>query len=122
MLEVNMSGGNYMDYMPFVWLAVMVLAVIMEMHTTSLVAIWFMPAALLTVPFSFFLSVGWQILIFLALSAIFIVFSRFIFKKTKFIKDTATNVNALIGQSAVVTERIRNLEQYRFILNKHRRH
>ena len=83
-----------MEYMPLVWLGIIILAVIVEASTCALVSIWF-----------------WiQIVVFVACSALLILFMKGIFKKTLGLKAVATNADALIGEEAVVTEAINNLE------------
>jgi membrane protein implicated in regulation of membrane protease activity len=100
-----------MNYMPFFWIAVIVLAVFAEAMTASLVAIWFMPSALVATVLAFFrVPVSVQILVFAILSALFIIFSKTILGETLRVKSTPTNADAVIGEEAVVTERICNLE------------
>ena len=100
-----------MNYMPFFWIAVVVFAVIAEAMTTALVAIWFMPSALVAMVLSFFTVPTYvQVLVFMVLSALFIVFSRTIFNKTIRPVHTPTNADSVIGESAVVTEQVCNIE------------
>ena len=94
--------------MQFVWIAVIVAAVAFEVMTTGLVAIWFMPSAVVSLVLSLF-GVPWpiQLAVFAVLSLACIFFAR-----PMFVKHTArvsTNVDALIGEKVVVTERIENL-------------
>lgn len=100
-----------MSFMPFFWIAVMVLAVVAESMTTALVAIWFMPSAIISMILAFFkVPVPVQAIVFLAVSTLLIVFSRTIFKKTVAAHQVATNANAVIGETAIVTDRICNIE------------
>ena len=65
-----------------VWIIVGVFFLIVELCTTALVSIWFVPAAIITCLLSFVIdSALWQIAIFVFLSAIFMVISRKIYKK-----------------------------------------
>lgn len=97
--------------MVYFWIAVVLLAIVVEAVVPGLVAIWFVPSgivsgvlAIMSVP------VPVQIAVFLALSALFIVFSRTIFAKMFRKKtDTRTNIDAIVGEKCVVTERIENL-------------
>jgi membrane protein implicated in regulation of membrane protease activity len=100
-----------MNYMPFFWIAVIVLSVIWEAMTATLVAVWFMPSALIATVLSFFnVPIFVQILVFAILSALFIIFSKTIFNKTLRLRYTPTNADTVIGENAVVTEEICNLE------------
>ena len=92
------------NYMPYIWIAVIVISVIAEAASTALIAIWFMPSALITMVISFFK------VIFLLLSVLFIIFSRTIFRHTLRARPVPTNADALIGEVAVVTEKISNIE------------
>jgi len=100
-----------MDYMPFVWLGVIILAVILEASTCALVSIWFIPAAVISLILSFFPVPLWiQIAVFAICSTLLIVFMKVIFKKTLGLKPVATNADAVIGEEAIVTEPIDNIE------------
>lgn len=88
------------------WLAVAVFFLVVELLTTTLVSIWFVPAAIITCLLTFVIdSVVWQIAIFLVLSAIFMVVARKIYKKhiKKPIDDVDQN-EKLLGKAALVTE------------------
>lgn len=100
-----------MEYMPFVWLGVIILAVILEASTCALVSIWFIPAAVVSLILSFFPVPLWiQITVFAVCSALLLIFTKVIFKKTLGLKRVATNADAVIGEEAIVTEPIDNIE------------
>ena len=100
-----------MNYMPFLWIAVIVISVFAEAMTATLVAIWFMPSALVATVLAFFnVPVYVQVLVFTVLSALFIIFSRSIFNKTLRLKHTPTNADSVIGEAAIVTEQVCNIE------------
>lgn len=102
-----------MEYMPLVWLGVIILAVILEAITCALVSVWFIPAAVISLILSFFPIPLWvQITVFLACSALLIIFIKGIFKKTLGLSSVATNADAVIGEEAVVTEAIDNIKGY----------
>ena len=97
--------------MQYVWIAVLIAAIVAEAMTTDLVAIWFVPAALLSLVLSFFNVAPWaQIPVFFALGLV-LVFStrplcrRFLGRRVR------TNADALIGKVALVTEQICNAEE-----------
>lgn len=100
-----------MDSMSFVWLGVAVVALLVEAGTAALVSLWFVPAALVSMVMAYFdVPLGVQIADFVVISALLILFMKRIFRKTLGIKPVATNADAVIGEQAVVTEAINNLE------------
>ncbi len=99
-----------MDYLianPWImWLAVGVLFLIVELLTTALVSIWFVPSAIITCLLSFVVdSLLIQIAIFVVLSAVFMVVCRKIYNKhiKKPVDDVDQN-EKLLGKTATVTE------------------
>ena len=97
------------EIMPYIWLGVIVLALVTEAVTMGLVSIWFIPGALVALVLSFFqLGLGWQVSAFLVLSLVALLLGRrFIQQRGKIEK---TNTAALIGQTAVITEQVCNVE------------
>jgi membrane protein implicated in regulation of membrane protease activity len=96
--------------MPYFWIAVLALALLTEAFTSDLVAIWFFPAALISTLLAFFnVPVPVQILVFVAVGLVLVFSTRPICKKLLKNKNTKTNVDALIGESALVTEEISNI-------------
>ncbi len=98
--------------MPYIWLAVIVAAVIVEALTFTLVSIWFVPGALVSMILSFFPAIApWvQILAFFVLTLLFLIFVKPIVSKFLIKDRVATNADALIGEEAIVIEAINNLE------------
>lgn len=98
--------------MPYIWLGVIVLAIVLEALTLALVSMWFIPGALIAMILSFFPSIAlWvQILVFLVVTVLFLVFVKPIADKFLIGKRTATNADAVIGEKAVVTLAINNIE------------
>ncbi len=98
---------EYLMQNPWIaWLVVAVFFLVVEMLTTTLVSIWFVPAAVIVCLLTFVIdSLVWQIAIFVALSAVFMVFARKIYKKhiKKPVDDVDQN-EKLIGKAATVTE------------------
>lgn len=94
------------------WLIVVVVLVVIELATIQLVAIW--PAiggvfAMLAA--SFHQSLLVQFVLFLVISAVLLFFTRPLLRR--FVRTppkTFTNADRLIGQEAVVSEPIDNLE------------
>ena len=100
-----------MDYMVWLWLAVVVMALICEGITTALVSIWFVPGAVIAIVLAALeLEVWIQALVFFVVSIVSVVIFQSLFrKKLKGGKKNATNLDRIIGETAVVTETIDNL-------------
>ena len=93
------------------WLAVIIIATIAEAQTMALVSIWFIPSAGVALILSFcHVHIGIQIAVFAVLSFLLLIFSRKIFKKALRSQPVATNADSLIGERAIVTEDICNVE------------
>ncbi len=98
--------------MLYAWLAVLVLAVVIEAVTSDLVAIWFFPAALISLILSFFPVPIWlQILIFVVVGLALVIATRPLCRKFLKGRSEKTNVDALIGKICIVTEEIRNIDE-----------
>ena len=102
-----------MEPMVMFWAAVMALALFSEVITTELVAIWFMPSALVTMILAFFNVPVWiQWVVFLVMSTVLLIiafkFLRKILLKNHGNKKTDTDI--LIGMVARVEEDINNAE------------
>lgn len=89
-----------------IWIAVGVFFLIVELCTTALVSIWFVPAAIITCLLSFVIkSAIWQVAIFVLLSAVFMVVFRKIYKK--YIKKPVDDVDQnekLLGKIVTVID------------------
>ena len=95
-----------MENLWLVWIGVGVIFLIVEMLTTALVSIWFVPAAIITCLVSLFVdSIIWQVAIFVILSAVFMVVCRKIYNKhIKKPVDEVDQNEKLLGKTATVTE------------------
>lgn len=95
-----------MENLWLVWIGVGVIFLIVEMLTTALVSIWFVPAAIITCLISLFIdSIIWQIAIFVILSALFMVICRKIYNKhIKKPVDEVDQNEKLLGKTATVAE------------------
>lgn len=95
-----------------IWGALFVFFVVFESITTQLVTIWFAAGAL----GAFFValatdSLALQIVVFLVISVVLLIFTRPFMKK--FLEPRYTKTNAadtLVGKPCVVTEEINNLQ------------
>lgn len=88
------------------WLAVGIFFLIIELLTTALVSIWFVPSAIITCLLSFVVdSLLLQTAIFVVLSAVFMVVCRKIYNKhIKKSVDEIDQNEKLLGKTATVTE------------------
>ncbi len=94
-----------MEYMPYVWLAVAVLLAVVEVATTQLVSLWFVIGAAVTAVCSATFLEGqllWQIIIFIAVSAVALILTRPLVKKLKNQNKVSTNSDRNIGKTGVV--------------------
>ena len=93
----------------WIWIAVIVLAAVIEVLTDQLIALWFIPGAAIGVVLDFLeVPFIWQALVLLVTTAIGIVVGKkFISKKLKN-NSTKTNIDAIIGERCIVTEKIDN--------------
>ncbi|MDY3767462.1 MAG: NfeD family protein [Lachnospiraceae bacterium] len=93
------------------WLGIMIVLLVIELATLGLTTVWFAGGALAAFIASLVGASGWlQVILFLAVSIVLLIFTRpfavrYINKNT-----VATNADSLIGKTAIVTEDISNLE------------
>ncbi len=96
----------------WIWFIVAVAFLIVEFLTSDLVSVWFAASALIMgVLAAIFdtLNVWWQIVIFVALSAVLFLATRKMVKKFfKRSKEQETNLELCIGRVAVVLDEIDN--------------
>ena len=98
--------------MLYVWIAVLIAAVVVEAMTNDFVAIWFFPAAIVSMVLSLFDVAPWlQLLLFLLIGLALVVATRPLCRKFLTVKGEKTNVDALVGKVCIVTEEICNIEE-----------
>lgn len=98
--------------MLYVWIGVLVAAVIIEAATSDFVAIWFFPAALVSLILSLFDVPVWlQILLFVLVGLALVIATRPLCRKLLKCKGEKTGAEALIGKTCIVTEEIRNIDE-----------
>ena len=100
------------EYMVWVWLALLVLFIITEVATVQLTTVWFAGGAFIAMLLAAFgvKSITLQVIIFLVVSIILLIATRPLVKRHINKKSQPTNADRSIGQQAVVTEEINNLE------------
>lgn len=98
------------DFFSFLWLGLILLSIVVELATFALVAVWFIPPAIVAFVLSLFSISFWiQCAVFFVLSAGTLSLSMLFFNKAINRHVQKTNADALIGEKAVVTETIDNL-------------
>ena len=96
------------------WLIAIALLLLVEFATSALTTIWFAGGALIALLCAVAGGPVWlQVLLFIAGSAVLLVLTRPIAVKMLRKGTVATNADSLIGQEAVVTEKIDNLRSTR---------
>ena len=102
----------FQNNLPWVWVAVTIICVVIESLTLSLTTIWFGISAFVMVFLAFTpLPFPAQLLVFVALAMVLLIFTKPVVKKKLSQKKIATNYERVIGQIAVVTKRITALEK-----------
>lgn len=104
--------GLLLEYLPWFWLFLMILFTAIEVATFGLTTIWFALGALvmlflspLPIPFL------WQILLFLIISSVLLIFTRPIAVKKLKVGREKTNTDSLIGEKALVIKEITEFEK-----------
>jgi membrane protein implicated in regulation of membrane protease activity len=102
----------------WLWVALAVIFAIIEVFTLGLTTVWFALAALVMVFLSFLhIPLAFQVLIFLAISAALLFFTRPIALKKFKMGREKTNVDSLIGKCALVTKKITEFDRGEVKLN-----
>ena len=90
------------------WLAVVVIAIIVEIETLQIVSIWFAVSGLVTMILAAFnCPIEIQIIVFVALSVILFLCSRPIVKKINRSKSENSTIESMIGEEVVVIKEIK---------------
>lgn len=98
--------------MVYVWIAVLVAAIVVECLTSDYVAIWFFPAAVVSMVLALCNVRLWvQILCFVAVGLALVIATRPLCRKFLKSKNEKTNVDALVGKVCIVTEEICNINE-----------
>lgn len=102
---------NFEFSMPLFWLAAAVVFVIIEALTMGLTTIWFAGGAVAALAASLLTdNIAIQIILFFAVSIALLIPTRKLFVKKLQTGTEKTNVDALIGKTAIVTAAIRPYE------------
>ena len=91
----------------WMWIGIIIAAIAVEATTDQLVSIWFVPGAIIaTVIDAFVSNILLEVLVFLVISIVGIFFFRRLFTTRFKSSDTRTNVDAIVGEKCLVTEKI----------------
>lgn len=100
-----------MPDMTMMWLVLLIICLVVEALTMGLATIWFAGGALVALLVSAIHAPIWlQVVLFLAVSLLLLFYTRPIAKKYFNRNVTKTNVDSVIGKSAIVVEEIDNLQ------------
>jgi membrane protein implicated in regulation of membrane protease activity len=96
--------------MLYIWIGIIIAALIVEALTAGLTSIWFIPAAVVGIILELFeVPQAIQIVAFLVMSLVGLLFLRKFSKKATHVATNVTDM--VIGGEAIVTERIDSLEE-----------
>lgn len=99
-----------MNWAAIIWLLLMVVFLIAEASTVTLVSLWFAAGALAAMAASLMGGGIWlQVIVFLAVSTVLLTALRPLVRKFITPKITATNVDSVIGSVGLVTAPIDNV-------------
>ena len=105
---ISVLGNN----LPWIWVAITIICIVVETLTFSLTTIWFAIGAFVMVFVAFTpLPFVAQLFIFVVISLLLLIFTRPIVQKKFNQKKIATNYERIIGQIALVTKKITATEK-----------
>ena len=94
---------------PLIWLVLIILFIVMEASTVQLVSIWLAVGSLAAlVPAILEMSLAVQVIVFIVVSAVCLVFTRPFVKKVLAVKKVNTSADRTVGEFGLVTETIDN--------------
>ena len=96
-----------LELMPWIWGAIFVITLIIELHSSDIDAIWFSIGAFVSLVVSLIvpdLSLVWQLLIFILITvALLLTLGRWAKKRFR-VKNISTNSDALVGREITILE------------------
>lgn len=99
-----------MNLSAIIWLVLTVLFAVIEASTTALVSVWFLSGALAAAIAALLGAATWvQLTLFAVISAALLACLRPFIRNYLRPKTVATNVDSILGQTAIVTDTIDNL-------------
>ena len=96
---------------PYVWIAVFVILVLIEVFTAELTTIWFAGGALIAFVLSLFsgISIWIQLTVLIVVSVVLLLCTRPALIRLMEKRKLKTNVETIPGKTAIVAEKIDNL-------------
>lgn len=109
---MNEISQVILNNLPWFWVAVTVICILIETFTMGLTTIWFAIGAAVMIFVSMtHIAFKWQLLLFVVISCALLFSTRpFALKKLQS-KKIKTNSDSLIGKKAIVTEKIEPLQK-----------
>jgi len=105
---LEVLGNN----LPWIWVAITIICIVVETMTLSLTTIWFGISAFIMVFLAFTpLPFVAQLFIFIVIAMLLLIFTRPVLLKKISKKKIATNYERVIGQIAIVTRKITAIEK-----------
>lgn len=97
------------ERMSYIWLAAIIVAAVVEGSTVQLVSIWFVAGGIGALIAELCGAAVWlQIVVFVAVTALTLIFTRPLVKKLMNFKREDTNAGRYIGKTGLVTVKINN--------------
>ena len=97
---------------PIIWLGILAVLLVIEGLTTALTTIWFAGGALAAaIASGFGMGIVAQLLLFFCVSLVLLFFTRPAAMKLMNKNTEKTNVDSLLGKTAVVIQKVSNLVQ-----------
>lgn len=94
--------------MAWIWLGIIIFLTLIELSTTNLVTIWYIASGFIALILSFFIdSYFIQFLVFVVIGTILLFTTRDYLLKFMKVKNERTNLDRVIGMTAIVTEEIK---------------
>lgn len=94
--------------MVWIWLGIIIALTLIEIATVNLVTIWFIASATVSLILSLFIDNYFiQFLVFVVLGVILLFTTRDYLLKLLGNKETKTNLDRVVGMTAIVTEEIK---------------
>lgn len=98
-----------MEHFVWMWLAIIILAIVAEIMTEQLISVWFVPGSIVAAVFALCdIGIVWQILVCVLITTVGVIIAQKFLKNRRPPEDTRTNIDAIIGERCVVAERIDN--------------
>ena len=94
--------------MVWIWLGIVIFLILIELSTVSLVTVWYIASGLVSLVLSLFIDNFFiQFLVFVLLGTILLITTRKYLVKLIGSKKEKTNLDRVVGMSAIVTEEIK---------------